>query len=545
MRSERLDHLGLVAGVCEQIDLQGQVDALIPSERQVSHGQATQAMVLNALGFVSRALYLTPEFFRGKPLDRLIAPGIQADDLNDDALGRTLDALFDAGVTEVFAQIAAKALKCFDITPSSAHLDSTTFSFHGQFASSTSPDQVHAGDDDTPTPVEVTYGYSRDQRPDLKQIVVELICCNRSHLPVWFEALSGNASDQAQFHETINAYLHSLQAAEPPHIIADSALYSRDAIVQLQGALWLTRVPARFKAVKRLYQTYDRDQLPELEDHPGYRALEIDDAPKGQRWLLVASKAAFERESHTLERRIAKELEAAHKSARALKRLRFKCEQDALAAAQRAAKRWPFHDAEFQLESKARYEQRGRPAKAAEPDWVEWRVSDVAIKADDDAIEAKRRTKGKFVLATNDLDTERLPVGQWLSLYKAQSVSVERGFRFLKDPKFFADAMYLKKPERIMAMAMVMTLSLLIYSLAERQLRLALAQRGETIPDQKGQPTSTPTMRRVFQIFEGIEILVIQLADEELCKVLNLSDLHRQILGLMGPILEKIYADSS
>jgi transposase len=92
-----------------------------------------------------------------------------------------------------------------------------------------------------------------------------------------------------------------------------------------------------------------------------------------------------------------------------------------------------------------------------------------------------------------------------------------------------------------MALLMVMGLSLLIYSLAERQLRQSLAERDETIPDQKGYPTQTPTMRRVFQMFEGIDILYIEQSGVKRRLVLNLTDLHRQILSYFSVHVRKFY----
>ena len=72
--TERMDHLGIVAGICKQIDLIEIVDEsiIIPGARRVSCGQAVQAMVLNALGLTGRALYLMPEYMRNKPVDLLI-----------------------------------------------------------------------------------------------------------------------------------------------------------------------------------------------------------------------------------------------------------------------------------------------------------------------------------------------------------------------------------------------------------------------------------------------------------------------------------------
>ena len=102
--TKRIDHLGIVAGVCKDIQLIEKIDKYLgPCERKVSCGQAVQAMVLNALGFSSRALYLTPDYLHNKPVDVLIAEGLVAEDFNDDSLGRSLDDLYEKGVTEVFA----------------------------------------------------------------------------------------------------------------------------------------------------------------------------------------------------------------------------------------------------------------------------------------------------------------------------------------------------------------------------------------------------------------------------------------------------------
>ena len=95
---KNLDHLGLVAAMCRELQIAQSIDAALPktSSHHVSHGQALVAMILNGLGFHSRTLHLFPNFFADKPLERLIAPGLRPEHLNDDALGRCLDALFHA-----------------------------------------------------------------------------------------------------------------------------------------------------------------------------------------------------------------------------------------------------------------------------------------------------------------------------------------------------------------------------------------------------------------------------------------------------------------
>ncbi len=120
---------------------------------------------------------------------------------------------------------------------------------------------------------------------------------------------------------------------------------------------------------------------------------------------------------------------------------------------------------------------------------------------------------GKFILDTNQLQTQSLSAQEILSRYREQGTSVERGVRFLKDPLFFAHSLFLKSPARIMALIMAMGLALLIFALAERQLRLRLKEEQATIPSQIHKPTQTPTMRWVFEMFEGIDLLLV-LQDE-------------------------------
>ena len=129
-----------------------------------------------------------------------------------------------------------------------------------------------------------------------------------------------------------------------------------------------------------------------------------------------------------------------------------------------------------------------------------------------------------------------------LENYKDQGVSVERGFRFLKDPLFFAHSLFLKKPERIMALLMIMGLSLLINTLAERKLRQALKEMNATIPDQRRKPTQSPTIRWVFQLFEGLDILLVkQNGQVMLRQLLNLRPAQEQVITLLGPQVQKCY----
>ena len=162
------------------------------------------------------------------------------------------------------------------------------------------------------------------------------------------------------------------------------------------------------------------------------------------------------------------------------------------------------------------------------------------VTVNQEQVDQEAARKACWIVGTNGLDATVLSEQQLVTTYKEQG-GVERGFRFLKDPLFLASSVFVKKPERVMALSFLMVLCLLIYRLAEFRLRSHLAETQQTIPDQVRKPTARPTMRWVFQCFEGIELLHVQTAAISLVLVLRLQPVHQLILHLLGPLYEKIY----
>ena len=210
----------------------------------------------------------------------------------------------------------------------------------------------------------------------------------------------------------------------------------------------------------------------------GYRYLSVDSTYGNvpQRWLVVYSQAASHREVATLEKKIAKAQTVAQTSLKRLQNKTSDTDTAASTAATELSKSWKYHKLRFSIISVPHYTTSGRPKKTDKPTHFRYRVEGEVVD-DIETIEKLKRSKGRFVLATNELDTTLLDDATILEAYKAQNVSVERGFRFLKDPLFFANSLYLEKPQRIMALLMVMALSLLVYALAERWVRQELKNR--------------------------------------------------------------------
>jgi transposase len=146
--------------------------------------------------------------------------------------------------------------------------------------------------------------------------------------------------------------------------------------------------------------------------------------------------------------------------------------------------------------------------------------------------------QSRFILATNDLDSDRLSDLQVLQTYKAPQ-RAERGFRFLKDPRFQATQFYLKSPQRLMALLMVMTLCLLVYAALEYRRRTALAAPQQTFPDQRGKGVTNPTARWIFPGFTGIHGLLI---DGQAAMILNLTARHQLVINLLGQPYQQLYS---
>jgi transposase len=530
--TQRIDHLGIVAGICQEISLIEKIDAQVKAnDRKVSCGRGTQAMILNALGFVGRALYLMPDYLHNKPVDLLIDSDLTADDFNDDTLGRCLDDLYAAGVTEVFYQVASQALKVYGIRSRFKHLDSSSFHLHG----------IYDPDEPEREAISITYGYSKDHRPDLKQVVLQLITHHKSAIPVWLEVLSGNSNDKKTFKDTIKAYCKELSSDEQTYVVMDSAGYTEDTLKEAKDLFWVMRVPEILAQAKQLVKETPFDEMVELE--PGYWGKEVTREYTGiqQRWLVVFSQAAQSRELKTLEKAQTRDLEKAQKEWRKLEGQTFNCQEDGEKALEQFNQKWKYHQATAQAVAVMQYPKRGRPTAEDQKEVMGYKLEG-SVEEKATAIDEAKGSLGRFIVATNDLDSERLPAKAMLENYKDQGVSVERGFRFLKDPLFFAHSLFLKKPERIMALLMIMGLSLLIYALAECKLRQALKEMNATIPDQRRKPTQNPTIRWVFQLFEGLDILLMKQNGQIILRqLLNLRPAQEQVITLLGPQIQKCY----
>jgi len=435
--NERLDHLGIVAGVCQEIGLAAWLDAQDPDKRQqVSVGTATVAMILNGLGFSNRQLYLVPQYFANKPVEHLLGTGISAGMLNDDCLGRTLDWLYAHDPTKLFAGIASRARQVFGISAHQVHVDTTSFSVSGAYSSAgervEKPGTSAEAREAETALIAITYGYSRDHREDLKQWMLALATTHDGDVPLFLQPLDGNNSDKVSLLAAVLAIQKQLREAnaEPSVYVADNGIYSEANMRQLNaaGVKWVSRVSETSTEAKTVLQEGSQDwQRSEDGSNQWYsRVMAL--PQRSERWVIVRTSASKQRAQASLQRQVSHAQASWERKCWHLGTRRFACEADARAALERELKGKPtWVEIHTDVVAHPRYAGKGRPRTEASPTTSQWQIV-ATVTVNQPRVEEEALRKACFIVGTNELESEVLPDQELVTTYKDQG-GVERGFR--------------------------------------------------------------------------------------------------------------------
>ena len=452
--------------LADRVNWRAVVDQLLPWDpvrARIAPSIVLLTLIMNVLT-PQNPLYPVELWAESLPLPILWGEGITAHQFNDDALGRVLEDLAEHG-RALLATLGPRMRAVQDAGPTMLHTDTTAFALFGDY-----PNQ-----DTGPTaPVELTWGHSKDHRPDLRQIMAGLTV-DGTGCVMGGTMLSGNTSDRA-WHP---AWLEQLEGDFPDDFwkesdyIADSALIAEAALSQIRalGMHWLGRLPATFGLCDRLkdqawtaadawhdlgalaakktgapatyrVQTFDTT----LYDHPA-------------RAFVYHSSALDKKKEHTLEREIAREAQTVEKTAKKLAKQVFHCVEDAAAASDRQVQaahiRW--HSVTPRIETRVvPVRTRGRQKAGIEPATItEYTVQWHWTVPTADCVQHERERRSTFVLITSDmtLDAETA-----LRAYKAQDQD-EQGFRWMKSP-IHLTAFFLEKPARVTGLGYVLLLAL-------------------------------------------------------------------------------------
>ena len=509
-------HLPIVKQFAKQLDLVDTVDAIVDTKMELSPGVTVLAMVLDSLSGRS-PLYRLKEFFHEQDTELLLGIDVPDQMFCAHNLGRVMDKIFETGTQKIFSAIAKNAVDVFGVDTRKVNFDTTSISVWGDY------DVDYA-------PFDITHGYSKDKRPDLKQFLVSMLCVDRN-IPILGSPKDGNASDKAINNEVLTGISkHMARYGLQPGAfvyVADSAFVTEKNLIEANTnhVRFLSRLPATYKECSRvidaavtagdwtpigtLNETDDTNKRPAAL----YKAFDASVTLHGQEYRAVVfhSSAHDKRRHKRIDRLLAKNKKLMDQLCKKTASEPFFCEPDARAAAQKlvANAAGSYHNIKWKVVEVDKFP-RGRPPKGKprKPIGQEYHLQ-VSIIEDAKAIEPLRLKAGCFVLLTNLSEPEfiaKWPAHELLRLYKSQS-GIEQNFGFLKDP-VIVNSIFLKTPHRIEALGLVLLISLLIWRLIERSLRQYIQKTGTSITGWKDKPTKRPTAFMMSTKF--IRILVIK-----------------------------------
>jgi transposase len=267
----------------------------------------------------------------------------------------------------VYAAVAANSCEHLGLQPRCGHLDSTSFHVDGRYNSEQPPDDGV---------IWITKGYSRDHRPELNQCILNLIVESQASIPIHMSAASGNSEDKTGFREQLTAHIEALQNVHDfTYVVTDSALYVEKTLKALaEHMLFITRIPESLNFAKELLSRVDSNLMHQIDEQYQYQEVCGIYGDVKQRWIIVYSQHAYERDIRALNRRALKQSEREHKAFAKLCRRAFACREDAQRAWEPFRKQTLTYTTvpDLAIREQAHYGRRGKPKHDEPPERVDY-----------------------------------------------------------------------------------------------------------------------------------------------------------------------------
>src|ERR671910_755888 len=549
-------HLPLVLGVVRKLKVAALIDTFCPPHpaHVLSCGRGVEALVLAMLDG-HHALYKVGARLEERGMLPLLQPGLQRASLHDYRLGQILDALFAANLNRVFGAIALNALEVYALSTSWLHQDTTTITLYGAYEGA-------APLGEGPVPPRPAYGHSKDGHDDLKQVLLSLGGSSEG-LPLRMGLRDGNTSDSTETPVAIEECL-ALGLDGVRGIVADSQAYCKRTLgVCLEQRVGLITLVPRTCAVRQELDTWGQQHglLPLLLEKPGRTSRESPRRWHGQsvvrqvaveyadgrlameelRFLVVHSSQLAQQAAVAYTAAQAKEAERVAEHIERVEARWFACAADAEAAIAeyeghgqgrrgRKPRPWRYHVLHYRVEAVSvpqKRARRGRPPKAEAPQ-VEVRYR---LVVHPEALAPPEDAHGWTVLATT-VGPEECTDAEMLQAYQEQHVTVEPGFRWIKNPAAISPV-WLEKPERIAALAMLTVVGLLVYAVIQRQGWLYLRDYDQQLPGNKGL-TATPTAAVMLALFAQVALVQFTVDNTPHHQVHGVQDCHLLVCDAVG-----------
>jgi transposase len=556
-------HLPLIRHVIEQLQIPDVLDELLPRDprSRVSDADCVTVMLLNILeGRV--ALYDMEKWLARTDPELLLGPDRPADAFNDARLATCLDHIADVGTEEVLSGVVRRYLERDDAPHEySVHTDTTSISVYGAYASGAFPEPAH--------------GFSKDHRPDLKQLVFGLTLHGAVGIPLTNAMLSGNTSDVLANRLHLDQLADLLPEEDDVTVVADCKLVDPHTLGQLllHEFHFVSLLPSTYNLRHALIEEVRRAgaELPELARSAGttkadpprvYRGTSFErpfgvglaNSPGSNearevplRFLVVESTQLAEQEEAALDRKLEQERATFDRGLRQAAKKAYACAADATAALEGLTRRLAYHRPHVEVAREvvpAKRARAGRPrADETAPTTETFRlVEREPLARDEEAVEALRFHLRHFVLVTDHLDRERWPDARLLAEYRHQHlIEGVTGFRWLKNVATVAPV-FLHTPHRIAALGLVLVLALMVRNYLQFTLRRRLKETGSTVPDRLGKPTASPTAETALLAFAAVTVVQLFVGEQRVGRQLTGLNPHVATVLTMLHLDERVFA---
>lgn len=505
--------LPIAAAYCNTIGLKDFINKLIPSEMNLSPGIAVQAMVLDVLSGRS-PLYQVQNFIDSEDSELLLGESVPSHYFKDVNIGRVLDKIYNAGTSKILGELGVKVSEVFQLDTSVISYDTTSINVWGEYS--------NYGKDRNGNAPKIVQGYSKDHRPDLKQLMTELLCVERG-IPIFGKTLDGNSQDSNSNNELLSNVStlmsqHGLSTGAFIYV-ADAAMITEDNLNTVGKNLFVSRLPARYNACKdaitEAIKKNDWTEIGKLAElinksnkpTASYKFYETTILLHGKeyRGIVIHSDFYDKRKLKAINKDISKSEQKLLNNIKKIN-LIFNCEKDAKVAEKNIKKiSTSFHELQTEIIT-IQTPTPGRIPKNKERKMNTKFEVKYNIIEKSELVKTKREEAGCFVLISNTPTTgnDVLNGEQLLKIYKGQ-YGVENCFAFIKDPLIVNDT-FLKKSERIDALGMIIIIALTIWRLMERSLRAWVSNNDEKLPGWVNRMTDKPTSFMVSKHIYGIKV---------------------------------------
>jgi transposase len=452
---------------------------------KVTPGHLAKAVILATFFDIRAPLSLIKDRYHGIDTEFFFGEGISNEDLNDYTIGRTLDKIAEANPDRLFSTICLSTYTIYNIAFKRLHSDTTTLSFYGEYDL-----DPEISEEEAEEVLQIVRGYNKDHKPECKQVVVGKIV-NEHGMPLASLSMDGNTSDVDWNQKALELVgeLYADKLSEGIYV-ADSKLITMDLFRTMMNPKhpirFVSRCPANFssKLEQRIIEEAYADGAVWVElgtfgsgkKACSYKGKAYTKSVDGRDVQLIvvyssAGEARFQSKKEKVRQVLDKDIADTNKKM-------FVCEADAQEEWKRFCKSHKkslyLYDVSF-VETTQEKRPRGNPGKNPKPPQVisQWSLQ-IQVAGEDTAAMTKfQHSEECFVLITN-VSPKECEMRDVLGIYKNQMV-VEMDFRLLKEP-CIASVIYLKTPERIQSLAMLLHVSLLVRAMIQYKLRKGIKE---------------------------------------------------------------------